>query len=349
MSRCFNMNTPRLVLHVGCGKMAPAWLEPTVAREDLRLVGFVDVDPAAAQQAAARFAPTAQAGVDLAHMLVELKPDIVFNCTVPSAHHAVSMHALRHGAHVLSEKPLANSMAEARELVATAAAVNRWLAVTQNYRYAAAARTIQEVLASGTIGELTTVLCDFLIGAHFGGFRDVMDHVLLHDMAIHHFDLARFFTGGQARRVFCQEWNPRGSWYRHGASAQAIFTFDRGLVFNYRGSWCAEGTPTPWNGVWRLIGTRGTLLWDGLDDIRLQVATPTDQFLSEITTSVVSVKADELSRGHASVIAEFVAALQGGSPPATRASDNLQSLNMVFGAIESATAERLVELELADN
>ena len=39
---------------------------------------------------------------------------------------------------------------------------------------------------------------------------------------------------------------PRGSWYAHGAAANAIFEFTDDVVFTYRGSWAAEGANTSW-------------------------------------------------------------------------------------------------------
>ena len=35
-----------------------------------------------------------------------------------------------------------------------------------------------------------------------------------------------------------------------------------GALFTYRGSWCAEGMETSWNGNWRLVGTLGTVLYE---------------------------------------------------------------------------------------
>ena len=55
--------------------------------------------------------------------------------------------------------------------------------------------TVRGQYRSGAIGDITTVTVDFYVGAHFGGFRAEMDHVLLLDMAIHSFDEARFLSG----------------------------------------------------------------------------------------------------------------------------------------------------------
>jgi predicted dehydrogenase len=75
------------------------------------------------------------------------------------------------------------------------------------------------------------VNADFYIGAHFGGFRDQMQHVLLLDMAIHSFDQARMVMQADPVSVYCREWNPKGSWYQHGASVVAVFEMTGGIVY----------------------------------------------------------------------------------------------------------------------
>ena len=107
--------------------------------------------------------------------------------------------ALRHGCHVLSEKPMANSLEEARRLRELARASGRTFAIMQNRRYERSIRSLQAFLASGTLGTLTTLNSDFYVGAHFGGFRAQMKHVLLLDMAIHSFDQARLISGAGRR------------------------------------------------------------------------------------------------------------------------------------------------------
>jgi predicted dehydrogenase len=318
--------------------MAGAWLKPAAAHPQLKIVGLADINLAAAEKRGAEFAPDAATGTDAAALIAELKPDIVFNCTIPEAHHPVSMAALRAGAHVLTEKPLANTMDEAKELVSEAAKTERLFAVLQNYRYRASVRAVKDALDAGWIGEITGAYCDFFIGAHFGGFRVAMDHVLLLDMSIHHFDLSRFFCGSaQPRSVYCEEWNPPGSWYRHGANAQAIFRLGDNIVFNYCGSWCAEGAQTGWNGAWRFTGTRGTLSWDGADEIQVETAVGKEGFLRELARAKVEVRPRPGKDGdHGSIISEFLDCLRDGKTPETLGADNVHSLAMVFGAVESA-------------
>jgi predicted dehydrogenase len=236
-------------------------------------------------------------------------------------------------------------MENARKMVVAAAQAQRIFAVIQNRRYNTQIRRLRHLIEAGTIGPLTTVNCDFYIGAHFGGFRDRMEHVLLLDMAIHTFDQARYLTAANPRAVYCREWNPRGSWYDHDASAVAIFELSDDIVYTYRGSWCAEGLNTSWECAWRIIGEKGSILWDGADRTEVQVVKKTGTFISELETlTPPEFDAGTKVGAHAGVIREFVRCVQTGAVPETVGADNIHSLGMVFGAIESATSGQRVEI-----
>ncbi len=360
------MNNLLKAVIVGCGGMAEQWLKSATAMSDVQMVGFVDVNLAAAEARRDQFAPGAQVGRDLAEVLRQTGADMVFDVAIPEAHHAVTLTALAHGCHVLGEKPLANSMAEARELVAAAEKAGKLFAVIQNRRYMEPIQRLRAFLATGQLGHLTTVNCDFYIGAHFGGFRDRMKHVLLLDMAIHTFDQARFLTQTDPRAVlFAKEWNPAGSWYDHDASAIAIFEMgaplggspgdpsdgpiggeiNGDLIYTYRGSWCAEGVNTTWEADWRIIGTQGSVRWNGGEQIQIELVSEAGGFHSKLKNmDLPSLNDSSKTQGHRSLIAEFVECVRAKKVPNTTASDNIKSLSMVFGAIESATLGKRIEL-----
>jgi len=328
--------------------MAKGWLralrEQPELKDRVQIVGLVDLDLSAAERLRQEFnLDTAATGTELDRMLSVTKPDLLFDVVVPQARHDVVMTGLRHGCHVLTEKPMAASLDEARSLVAAAKAAGRVHAVVQNRRFIEGVRRIRETIASGALGQLTALHADFFIGAHFGGFREQMQDVLLLDMAIHTLDAARFMAGAEPLAVYCHETNPAGSWYAHGAAANAIFEFSDEIVFTYRGSWVAEGGTTSWESAWRIIGTTGTLLWDGADNFDARVVAEQSGFLRPLRDVVVSPPPHPSeTHGHASVIAEFLDAVETGRTPETAGADNIKSLAMVFAAIESARTRQRV-------
>lgn len=341
------MPDPLNAVLVGCGGISRTWLRAIADIPEVRLVALVDLNRETARSRASEFdMPNVHVSDSLEATLNRFEPEVVFDCTVPSAHHGVTLMALAHGCHVLGEKPLADTLSRAQEMVAVAKASGRLYAVMQNRRYDANIRRLRAFLESGAIGRITTANCDFYIGAHFGGFRDTMPHVLLVDMAIHTFDAARFITGTSAVSVYCKEWNPPGSWYARDASAVAVFQMTDDVVYTYRGSWCAEGLNTTWESHWHIIGESGSVMWDGADGFRAEVVEAAGGFHSILrAVDVPMLKGLTKVGGHAGAIREFVHCVQNGGVPETICSDNIHSLAMVFGAVASAESGRVIELE----
>lgn len=339
------VDTIKAVL-AGCGGISAAWLKSFPGVGGLEIVGLVDIREEAARKRRDEFGlKDARIGTDLAAMLDSTRPAVVFDCTVPESHRSVVLTALERGCHVLGEKPLADTLEHALEMVEAAGRSGKTYAVIQNRRYDARIRRLKSFLRAGGIGRLTTLNSDFYLGAHFGGFRDRMEHVLVLDMAIHTFDAARLISGSDPVSVYCKEWNPSGSWYDHAASAICIFEMTDGLVYCYRGSWCSEGLNTTWECDWRVIGERGSVCWDGADGFRAEVVAATGGFKSEMRAAEVpTVSEPGKEGGHAGQIADFVRCIRSGEVPETVCTDNIKSIAMVFAAIESSTTGRTVRV-----
>lgn len=330
--------------------MSKGWLKAIQEAPELAgrvtIVGLNDISRAAAERLALEFGlDKAAIETDLDALLAATRPDIVFDVAVPEARHRVVSSALRHGCHVLTEKPMAASMEEARDLIAQAAAAGKVHAVVQNRRFNTGVRRIKATLESGVLGRLDAIHCDFFVGAHFGGFRERMDHVLLLDMAIHTFDAARYMSGKAPLAVYCLETNPASSWYAQGSAANAVFEMSDDVVFTYRGSWSAEGANTSWDAAWRLVCSKGTLLWDGEEGLSAHVIAGDEGFFRPLEAIAPLPPADAAeTHGHASVIAGFLDAIAQGRAPETAASDNINSLAMVFAAIDSARTRQRVAI-----
>lgn len=325
---------------VGAGGISGAWFPPLKA-EGIEIAAVVDLRPEAARRKIADFGVKCPVSDDLRGTLKRTRPDFVVDLTTPAAHCRTTCTALRAGCHVIGEKPMAASLAEARRMVKASEDSGKLYMVSQSRRWDGRHERVRQTIASGAIGEVTTVNCDFFLAAHFGGFRDEMDSPLILDMAIHHFDMARMFVPFDPLAVYAKEFNPKGSWYRGDVSASCVFEMSEGVVFNYRGSWCSEGCHTSWNGNWRIVGTKGTLLYEQDAEPHGQIVAGSDGFNFPLTEATIA-QTDVPAPGQHGALKELLCYLREGVIPQGECHDNIKSLAMVFGVIESSKKGRRV-------
>ena len=322
------------IVIAGCGSISNTWLTALAERDDCVIAGLADIVEAHALEKKEKFGLSANVYTSLGAAIGAEKPDIVLDLTPPDVHHEIVTAALRAGCHVFGEKPMSDSLEKAEDMVKCAESSGREYFVMQNYRYNPHIQALRDFIASGRPGKVGHISANFQRGPHFGGFREEMDSPLIADMAIHTFDAARFITGSSPEAVYCHEYNPVWSWYRGDASAMCIFEIESGLKFDYRGSWCVKGLLTHWNSEWRVACENGSIIWDGADRFVYQTE---EGEVEEIPAKQMD------AHTHAACIDEMLSALKAGKRAPTDCRDNINSVRMVYKAIESsAKKERIL-------
>jgi predicted dehydrogenase len=328
------------VIQVGIGGMGNTWLNTVLKSSEVEYAALVEVNGDIARQQAEKYGlDPALIFSSLPEALVAVSADGLIDVTPPQFHREISLAALAAGLPVLSEKPLADSLANAAAIVQEANESGVLHMVAQNYRYHVPIQTLKQVLASEEWGRVGAVTVEFFKGPHFGGFREEMDYPLIIDMAIHHFDLMRFLLESEPVSTFGRSWNPPWSWYKGDASASVSLQFANGVVVAYNGSWCSTGQETSWNAHWRFECERGVVT---LEDDRVYTQARSDELLSRGGYSqfsngeVVEVKPLELTHvAQAYLLHEFYQAVTQHKAVATTCQDNIKSLGIVFDVIKS--------------
>ncbi|XVV14256.1 Gfo/Idh/MocA family protein [Actinoplanes sp. CA-131856] len=130
--------------------------------------------------------------------------DLIDICTPGDTHREIALAALAAGKHVLCEKPLANTVAEAQEMAAAAAQARGVFAMCGfNYRRVPAVALMRELVTAGRIGKLhhvrATYLQDWIVDPEFPLVwrlqKDVAGSGALGDIGAHIVDLTQFVTG----------------------------------------------------------------------------------------------------------------------------------------------------------
>ena len=323
------------VIQVGVGGMGRTWLRIVSASDEVEHAAWVDVNEDELRRQAQMY------DFDLGHCYASVDQalsrevaDGLINVTPPQFHEEISCAAFRAGLHVLSEKPLADTMEAATRTVECAEEAGVVFMVAQNYRYRGFIPALRSLIASDRYGPPGQVDVAFYKGPHFGGFREEMDFPLIIDMSIHHFDLMRHILDADAIDVMGRSWNPGWSWFRGDASVALTFAFANGAHVTYHGSWCASGAETSWSGDWRVECPRGVIVCR--DDV---------VYAAETSQPLAPVPAKPMTRVEQDyLLHEFFLAVTQGIAPATHGRDNLRSLGMVFGAVEAIHTGQVVAL-----
>ena len=328
---------------VGCGKMSTAWIEYAIAhKEKIEIAALVDIAPENAKNIAEQYKLDCPVYTSLTQALKEAKPNLVFNITVPEAHFAVASEALRAGCDVFGEKPLMPTCEEAKEIIRISDETGKNYSVMQNRRYTNGIRSLRKFLETKKIGDVGFVCTDFSVAAHFGGFRDVMDNPLILDMSIHHFDAARYIMGADPVSVYCNEFNPKGSWYKGNAAAVIIYEMSDGSVFSYRGSWCSEGPHTSWEANWDIWASEGHVNLNGRDLPIYEEILPSSESQYGGMLHIHDIRKQDVedtwkgNSAHPGCLDEMFGALEAGKRSETDCRDNIKSLMMALKAVESA-------------
>lgn len=202
----------------------------------LTAVHDLDAGRARAVAPGAKFHATAEA------LLASPDCDAVIISTPPQFHEALAVAAVRHGKHVLVEKPMAASVDACRRMVDAAQAGARLLTVGFNHRYFPALKLVRDTVRSGQLGRLSHVrayaghtgLSEFKAPWMYDG--KIMGGGTLMDNGIHLLDLVRYVMGDIVSvygHALHRVWGLEGA----EDNALALFRTADGVVGSLHSSW----------------------------------------------------------------------------------------------------------------
>ena len=333
------------MIHVGTGGFGASWcqdfLPPNVADGLVEVVAAVDVNRDVHSNATQHLKlPPEKCYTDLARAFDDNPADFCTIVVPPAFHEEVVDQALAHEMHILSEKPIADTLEGSCRIAEKVRRAKKKMAVTMSHRFDRDKTTFRCLLRSGELGALDYLVCRFTDNCRksgsWGAFRHTMDHPLLIDGAVHHLDFLADFAGALCDTIYARTWNPAWSSFAGDSQALVVMDFPNGVNASYEGAisnakplngWCREYVRAECEG--------GTVV---LNHRRIRVLQE-----GAAPRSVPLLKQRKWS--NAWLIQEFVRWLDGGEPVQTNVDDNLQSVALVFAAIESSRTGEPVKVQ----
>lgn len=173
---------PARTVVVGYGYWGPNLVRNVVEHPGMELVAVCELDDGRAHACRARH-PGVRTEPSLERVLEDPGVDAVIVATPPGTHHAIAAAALDAGKHVLVEKPLATTSADAWDLARRAQAADRLLMPGHTFVYSPAVRRIGDLIEEGVLGEVYFVTSSRMnLGKYQHG--GVLCDLIPHDLSI---------------------------------------------------------------------------------------------------------------------------------------------------------------------
>ena len=332
---------------IGCGRVAPRHAQSIGQLSTTTLVAVADIKPPRADHFAHDYNATPY--TDYRALLDRPDIDAVSIC-VPSGRHAeVAIDAMQAGKHVLVEKPIAITLADADRMIATAAATGRRLGVVLQNRYNHPMQQVRALIDADGLGRL------YLGNACVRWYRPqsyyeddwhgtwAMDGGALMNQSIHHIDALQWFLGP------VQSVNAYTATLAHRMEAEDVGV----AVIRFASSALAtvEGSTLTWpqnlEGSVAIFGEHGSVKVGGTALNRIELW-KVDGQLEQEAELLTSQRVDPPSvygYSHREVVRDFAEAVQTGRDSDTPGPEARKSLALVLAIYEAARTGREVTLD----
>lgn len=323
-------------LHVGVGNRGQWPLRLATPEAGFRPVALVDPNPEMLR-AASELAGGVPTYTDLAEALAQTEADVAIICSPTRFHLAQGERCLRAGRHVLVEKGMAPSLAEAKQLVAAAHAAQRALCVAQNYRYQAMERTVARMISDPAHPQHAGA--PFLIEYTQNRQRPhprTLDYPFasVWDMSCHHFDTMLAWLGLGFTEVTARAFGPPWSRYKFPNNTSVQIAHASGCVIHYLHTHDAAINEVRI----RVQAARGAIVVDG---DKVFFCPRSDQQLQHEPLVPVTL---EPPAGEQGVLADFHRHAVRGEPVGISGAANLSVMALCDATCRSVESRRTVEV-----
>ena len=324
---------------IGYGYWGPNLARNLAETSGLELIAIADGRPERRETAARRH-PGVRLEESAAALLDRDDIEAVVIATPLATHHALASAAIARGRHVLVEKPLAASRAEAEDLAARADARGVRLMVDHTFVYTGAIRKIRAILDAGELGE--PLYLDS-VRVNLGLFQQ--DTNVIWDLAAH--DLAIMDYLIDERAVAVSASGSRMAGFAHENIAYITVHFANGFLGHFHVNWLA-----PVKIRQMLLGGRQRMLvyddmhpsekvrvYDKGVDFDVQDEETRRQILVSYRTGDMYAPNVDRREALALVCAEFAGAIAARRPPLTGAAAGIRIVGLLEAAEQSLRQE----------
>ena len=342
---------------IGCGRIATNHIKAAVNNR-LEIAAVCDVLPEAMENLLSKHNLEADSSIvrytDYVKMLEEIRPELVSIATESGIHAEIALACIDRGIHVIIEKPMAMSMADADEIIRRSEEKNVKVCACHQNRFNIAVQKTRAALENGRFGRLSHGSIHVRWNRNEGYYTQApwrgtwaQDGGCLMNQCIHGIDLLRWMMGDEVEEVYGITRQQFHNYLEAEDVGMAVVKFKNGAVGTIEGT--TNVYPKNLEETLYIFGQNGTVkvggtstnnidVWDFADETDADAAI---KFLKEDTSNVYG-------NGHTSLFADMMEAIQTDRKPYVDAVAGRNALEMILAIYKSQKTSLPVKLPLKD-
>ena len=340
---------------IGCGRISTNHIQAAVNNR-LEIAAVCDIIPERMETLLAKHGletdGTIQRYTDYRRMLDEVKPTMVSIATESGLHAQIALDCIDRGIHVIIEKPMAMSMADADEIIRRSEAKGVKVCACHQNRFNVAVQKTRRALEAGRFGRLSHGSIhvrwnrnrDYYEQAAWRGTW-AQDGGCLMNQCIHGIDLLRWMFGDEVEEIYGTTRRQFHDYLEAEDVGMAVVKFKNGAIATVEGT--TNVYPRNLEETLYLFGETGTVKIGGTSTNNIDVWKFADETPEDLETAgLKEATSNVYGNGHTSLFADMVAAIKENRRPYVDAVAGRNALEMVLAIYKSQKTGAPVRLPL---
>lgn len=342
---------------IGCGRIATNHIKAAINNQ-LEIAAVCDVQKDHMETLLEKHGLQADASIkrymDYKTMIKEVQPELVSIATESGIHAEIAIFCINHGVHVIIEKPMAMSMADANEIIRLSEEKKVKVSACHQNRFNIAIQEMRQALEAGRFGKLSHGSIHVRWNRNQNYYTQApwrgtwaQDGGALMNQCIHGIDLLRWTFGGEIEEVYGQTRQQFHDYLEAEDVGMAVVKFKNGAIATIEGT--TNVYPKNLEETLYIFGEKGTVkiggtstnnidVWDFADETE---ADTKNKGLEEATSNVYG-------NGHTSLFADVIDAIQTDRKPYVDACAGRDALELVLAIYKSQKEGKAVKLPLGE-
>ena len=338
---------------IGCGRISPNHIE-AAKNNQLDFVAMSDVNPKAMEEKTSRFGlNNVHKYISYKELLEVEKPDLVAIATESGKHASIALDCIEAGCHVIIEKPIALSIADADAVIDAAKRKGVLVCANHQNRFNKSVQYIRKALEEGRFGKLSHGAAHVRWNRGLSYYEQApwrgtwaQDGGCLMNQCIHNIDLLRWMMGDEVDEVMAYTDRLEHSYIEAEDLGLAIVKFANGAYGLIEGT--TNVYPKNLEETLYLFGEKGTVKAGGVSDNIIEEWNFDDDLdnSDEVKKQYSDNPPNVYGFGHTPLYADMIDAIITGRRPYVDGEAGKRALELVLAIYLSAKEHRPIKLPL---